>query len=194
MILYLTPGACSQPPHIALIEAGLAFDRVKVDLPTHQTEDGRDFFAINPKGYVPALELDDGTVLTENVAIMTHIADQAPALMPDGPLGRIRLIEAIGFMAAELHKPFLGTMFMPNDEAKAASREAFERRLGSIAGSLGKGYMLGDRFSAADIYLFVMESWAIASGFAIDPVLVAHHDRVAARPAVAATLAAEGLA
>jgi glutathione S-transferase len=194
MILYFTPGACSQASHIALIEAGLPVETVKVDLRQHRTEGGDDFYAVNPKGYVPVLVLDDGTQMTENVAIIAWVAEQAPHLVPDVPLGRIRLIEQIGFMSSELHKPFLGHLFMPTDEAKAASRAACERRLATIAAQMEGDYAVGSRFSAADIYLYLMSSWAIASRFAIDPKLVAHRDRIAARPSVVAALKAEGLA
>jgi len=193
MKLYLAPGACSQAPHIALNEAGLAFDIVKVDIPTRMTEAGDDFNGVNPKGYVPALVFDDGQLLTENVAILAWIAEQAPALVPAGPLGRIRLIEAIAFMVEELHKPYLGYMFVPGDEQKAVNRQAIERRYEHIAASLKGDYMLGDSFSAADALLFVMVGWGYVFGVAPPPALEAYHARIAARPAVQATLRAEGL-
>src|ERR1700761_7042052 len=110
MKLYFAPGACSLAGHIALHEAGVAFDRVKVDLKTKTTEDGRDFNQINPKGYVPALELENGEVLTENVAIMTFINDRARMAGPDGDLARYRLIEMLTFISTEIHKKF-GPMF-----------------------------------------------------------------------------------
>jgi glutathione S-transferase len=104
MKLYLTPGACSLADHIALHEAGLEFERVRVDLQTKRTEDGRDFNEVNPKGYVPALVLDDGQLLTENAAILCWVAERAPKLAPGGELGRIRLIEMLAFISTELHR------------------------------------------------------------------------------------------
>ena len=111
MKLYLAPGACSLADHIALHEAGLEFDRIRVDLRTKRTEDGGDFNEVNPKGYVPALVLDDGQLLTENVAILCWVAERAPKLAPGGELGRIRLIEMLAFIATELHKPFVRAFF-----------------------------------------------------------------------------------
>ncbi len=194
MKLYLAPGSCSQAPHIALNEAGLPFEIVRVDIPTRRTEAGDDFTGVNPKGYVPALVFDDGQVLTENVAILAFIAEQAPRLMPQGPQGRIRLIEALAFMVEELHKPFLSYMFMPGSEQKAINRQAIAQRFDYLAGALKGDYLFGDAFSAADAYLFVMVSWGHGFGAAPPPALDAFHRRVAARPAVQATLKAEGLA
>jgi glutathione S-transferase len=194
MKLYHTPGSCSQAPHIALNEAGLSFDGIKVDIPTRTTEAGDDFTAVNPKGYVPALVLDDGQVLTENVAILAWVADQAPRLIPSGPLGRIRLIEALGFLTEEVHKPFLGFMFLPGEEVKAINRQAIEERFGYLAGQIRGAYLFGDDFSAADAMLFVMVGWGFGFGIEPPPALAAYHARVAARPAVQATLKTEGFA
>lgn len=189
MKLYLTPFACSQAPHIALNEAGIAVERIKVDIPTRTTEAGDDFAAVNPKGYVPALVLDTGEVLTENVAVLAWIAQQSPELIPAGALGSIRQIEMLGFLTEEVHKPFLAFMFMPGgDEAKAAWKAAIEGRFAYLADRIKGDYLFGDEFSAADAMLFVMLSWAIGHGFALDKRLVAYHDRVAARPAVSRTL------
>ncbi|WP_442580500.1 glutathione S-transferase N-terminal domain-containing protein [Mesorhizobium sp. ASY16-5R] len=195
MKLYHAPGSCSQAPHIALNEAGLSFDRIKVDIPTRTTEIGGDFTEINPKGYVPALVLDDGEVLTENVAIIAWIAEQAPHLIPSGTLGRIRMIEALGFMTEELHKPFLTYMFLPGDEMKAINRRVLGERFDYLAGQLKGAYLFGDAFSAADAFLFVMVSWG-RGFFDVKPpaALEAYHARVAARSAVQATLKAEGFA
>ena len=121
MKLYLAPGACSLADHIALCEAGLEFERVRVDLRAKRTEDGRDFNEVNPKGYVPALVLDDGQLLTENVAILYWVAERAPRLAPAGELGRIRLIEMLAFIATELHKPFVRTFFPTSDAEKNAA-------------------------------------------------------------------------
>jgi glutathione S-transferase len=194
MKLYLAPGACSQAPHIALNEAGLAYEMVKVDIPTRTTEAGDDFTRVNPKGYVPALVLDEGEVLTENVAIITWIAEQAPHLIPPGPLGRIRMIEALGFMTEELHKPFLAYMFLPGDEMKAINKQVLGERFDYLAGQLKGDYLFGNDFSGADAYLFVMASWAPGLDIPLPAALEAYHARIAARPAVQATLKAEGLA
>lgn len=191
MKLYMTPFACSQAPHIALNEAGLSYETVLVDIPTRRTAAGDDFTEVNPKGYVPALVLDDGEVLTENVAILSWIAEQAPDLVPSGSLGRTRMIELIGFLTEEVHKPFLIHMFWPGEEAKTISREALDERFTHLANTLKGDYALGDTFSAADAMLFVMLSWARQGEMPLDPRLVAYMDRVAARPAVARTLELE---
>ncbi len=136
MKLYMTPFACSQAPHIALHEAGLAHETVLVDIPTRRTAAGDDFTAVNPKGYVPALAMVDGEVLTENVAILSWIAEQAPQLVPSGPLGRIRMIELLGFLTEEVHKLFLIHMFWPGEEAKAVSREALDERFAQLAAAM----------------------------------------------------------
>src|ERR671910_741858 len=147
MKLYLTPGACSLADHIALHEAGLTFDRIRVDLQTKRTEDGGDFTELNPKGYVPALVLDDGQLLTENVAILNWVADRAPKLAPGGELGRIRLIEMLAFIATELHKPFVRFFFPTSDAEKQVAEDAIRKRLGFIAARLRGAYLSGDEFS-----------------------------------------------
>ncbi len=192
MKLYYSPGSCSQAPHIALNEAGLVFEGVIVDIPTRKTAAGDDYTKVNPKGYVPALVLDDGQVLTENVAILSWIAEQAPHLIPPGPMGRIRMIEALGFMTEEIHKPFLGFMFMPG-EAKEINRKAIAARFDYLAGQLTGDYLFGDQFSAADAFLFVMTNWGKGFGVTPPPELLAYHARVSARPAVERTLDAEGI-
>jgi len=194
MKLYLTPFACSQAPHIALNEAGIAVERIGVDIPTRRTEAGDDFTAINPKGYVPALVLDDGEVLTENVAILAYIAELAPQLVPAGALGRIRQIEMLAFLTEEVHKPFLAFMFMPGDEARAAWKGAIEGRFAYLAGQIGGDYLFGDAFCAADALLFVFLGWAQSHHLALDPRLAAYHARVAARPAVRQTIDLESMA
>ena len=131
MKLYLTPGACSLADHIALHEAGFEFDRVRVDLQTKRTEDGADFNEVNPKGYVPALVLDDGQLLTENVAILSWVAERAPKLAPSGDLARIRLIEMLAFIATELHKPFVRFFFPTSDAEKQVAQGIIRKRLAS---------------------------------------------------------------
>ena len=194
MKLYMTPGACSLADHIALTEAGIDVDTVKVDLATRRTEHGGDLTAVNPKGYVPALVLDDGEVLTENVAIMAWIAEQAAHLVPPSPLGRYRNIEMLAFLATEVHRPFMRSMFSPAEAEKQAAREAIAQRLDMLAGKLGGDYLFGDGFSTADALFYVMVRWARDSDFVLPKSLLAYAQRVEARPAVIATLREEGLA
>ncbi len=130
MKLYMTPGACSLADHIALAEAGIAVELVKVDLRTRKTEHGDDFTKVNPKGYVPALVFDDGEVLTENVAIIGWVCDQTPKLTPPGALGKARNSEMLAFLATEIHRPFMRSMFSPADAEKQAAREAIAARRG----------------------------------------------------------------
>lgn len=195
MILYIAPGACSLADHIALREAGLPFDTVKVDLKSHTTEDGRDYTTVNPKGYVPALVLDDGQTLTENIAVLSWIADRAPALGPDGDLGRYRLLEMLAFISTELHKSFK-PFFNPaaTEEEKGAATKSIERRLEHIGGLLKGDYLFGGAPSVADAYLFVMLTWAAKNGMRVPPPLQAYAERMRARPAVQAALQHEGLA
>ena len=194
MKLYLAPGACSLADHIALHEAGLAFDHVRVDLRTKRTEDGRDFHEVNPKGYVPALVLDDGQLLTENVAILYWIAEQAPRLAPGGSLGRTRLIEMLAFIGSELHKPFVRSLFPSSDADKKGAEEMIGRRLGFLAERLAGDYLFGDEVSAADAYLYVMLRWAGMQGLEVPEPLAAFAQRVEARPAVRQALQDESLA
>ena len=194
MKLYLAPGACSLADHIALHEAGLAFERVRVDLRTKRTEDGRDFTEVNPKGYVPALVLDDGQLLTENVAILSWIAERAPELSPKGELGRIRLIEMLAFIATELHKPFVRAFFPTSDAEQAAAREGIGTRLGFLAERLAGDYLFGRAASVADAYLYVMLRWAQMSKLGVPAPLAAYALRMEARPAVQLALQHEGLA
>jgi glutathione S-transferase len=194
MKLYLATGACSLADHIALNEAELPFDMIKVDLATHKTETGEDYFAINPKGYIPLLVLDDGQTLTENAAILCWIADQAPRLAPAGELGRMRLIEELSFIAAELHKPFIRSFFPVNDAERDMARHMIRGRLDYLDGRLADDYLFGAEMSVADAYLFVMLRWAQASRHSLSPALAAFLARMTARPAVARALAREGLA
>lgn len=195
MKLYLAPGACSLADHIALHEAGLAFEHVKVDLKARRTADGSDYTEINPKGYVPALVLDDGEVLTENVAILHWIADRIPSLMPAGPMGRHRLLEMLAFITAEIHKQFK-PMFMPNSTEieKATARDTITKRLAFLADRLKGDYLFGDSFTVADAYLFVMLMWATKNGITLPGGLGAYAARVKERPSVRLALKDEGLA
>jgi len=192
--LYYAPGACSLADHIALHEAGLAFDRVKVDLKAKTVEGGGDYLRVNPKGYVPALALDSGEVLTENIAILSWVADQAPALAPAGDLGRYRLLEMLAFISTEIHKAFK-PFFNPaaDDAQRAEARTTIEKRLGLVAAGLAADYLFGSQASAADAYLFVMLRWAKANGVTLPAPLPAYAERMAARPAVRLALEHEGL-
>jgi glutathione S-transferase len=195
VILYYAPGACSLADHIALHEAGLSFDRVKVDLRSHTIEDGRDFRAINPKGYVPALVLDSGELLTENIAILAWIADQTSPFAPAGKLGRYRLLEALAFISTEIHKAFK-PFFAPGstDADKTAAGGAITKRLDFLAGQIDGAYLFGPKVTVADAYLFVMLTWAKMNAVEIPGALTAYAERMRARPAVQLALQHEGLA
>jgi glutathione S-transferase len=200
MKLFYSPGACSLSPHIALREAGLPFTLAQVSTKTHTLADGSDFYAINPKGYVPALQLDSGELLTEGPAIVQYVADQAPAsgLAPAaGTLARYRLIEWLNFISTELHKGF-SPLFNPAmpDEAKALARTKLLERMGWINAQLeGRSFLMGDTFTVADGYLFTVAGWGKYVGVDFSGLahLQAFLGRVAARPAVQAALKAEGL-
>jgi len=200
MKLFLKPGACSLSPHIVLEELGLPYDTEVVDLKAKTTASGEDFLRINPKGYVPALLLDSGELLTEGPAIVQYLADQAPQkkLAPaNGTLARYELQSWLNFIGTELHKSF-GPFFNPaaSQDWKTAARANLERRLAYTDAQLaGKDYLLGSDFSVADAYLFTVLSWTryIQLDLAAYPNLKAYQARVAARPAVAAALKAEGL-
>jgi glutathione S-transferase len=199
MKLYYAPGACSLSPHIVLRELGAEFDLMRVDLKIHRTEDDRDYTAINPKGYVPALELDDGSVLTEGPAIVQYLADRHPtsSLAPlAGTLARARLQEWLTFIGTEIHKSF-GVLFnsAAGEDWKTYARQAIVRRLTFVAGALGsQPYLLGEEFTCADAYLFVMLRWAEKLEIGLSPVLQSYLERIGARPKVREALAAEGLA
>ena len=200
MKLYYSPGACSLSPHIVLREAGLAFEPVLASTKTHKLQDGTDYYGINPKGYVPLLELDDGERLTEGPAIIQYIADQAPAkqLAPaNGTMARYRLQEWLNFITTELHKTF-SPLFNPgiNDEAKTVFRNKLHERFKWVDEQLaGKQYLLGDQFSVADAYLFTVSNWGQHVGVDLSgyPNLVAYRARVGSRPAVQEAMKAEGL-
>jgi glutathione S-transferase len=201
MKLYYSPGACSLAPHIVLREAGLAFEAVPAPTKTHKLPDGSDYYGVNPLGYVPLLELDDGTRLREGPAIMQYIADQVPIknLAPaNGTLPRYRLQEWLTFIGMELHRSFtpLFNAAMP-DEGKKIYRDRLAIRLQWLDGELaGRPYLLGEHFSVADAYLFAVTRWAKPMGVDLAPHahLRAHHERVGARAAVQDALKAEGLA
>ena len=200
MKLYYSPGACSLSPHIVLREAGLAFEPVLASTKTHKLQDGTDYYGINPKGYVPLLELDNGERLTEGPVIVQYIADQVPAkkLAPTaGTMARYRLQEWLNFITSELHKSF-SPLFNPAmpEEGKALYRTRLGDRFKWVDGQLaGKNYLMGEDFSVADAYLFVVAGWSKHVGVDISGLanLGAFMARVGARPAVQEALKAEGL-
>jgi glutathione S-transferase len=200
MKLYYAPGACSLAPHIVAREAGLRLDLEKVDLPSGKTESGAAFADINPKGYVPALSLDSGEVLTEASALLQYLADQAPGagLVPQaGTPERYRLLEWLGFISTEIHKGF-GPLWKPQmpDVAKAMAKENLAKRFTYLDGHLARGpYLLGERFTVADAYLFTVTNWSHLHGIDLKPYpnLAAFMQRVGARPKVQEALRAEGL-
>jgi glutathione S-transferase len=200
MKLYYTPGACSLSPHIVAHEAGIPLELEKVDLGTKKTESGRDYLAVNPKGYVPALELDNGDVLTEGPAIVQYLADLKPesALAPrSGTMERYRLQEALTFISAEIHKGY-GPFFDPRLSAEAREERVayMHNRFGLVERALeGKKFLLFDRFTPADAYLFVMIGWKDFLKIDLSQFanVLAFHGRIAARPAVQAAMRAEGL-
>jgi len=200
MKLYYASGACSLSPHIVAREAGIAIDTVKVDLTTKKTEDGQDFLVLNPKGYVPALRLDNGQILTEGPAIVQYLADQKPAsrLAPSaGTMERYRLQEWLSFLGTELHKSF-SPLFnqASSDDAKRAAKENITKRFTYLDQKLaGSKYLMGETFTVADAYAFTIVNWANLVGIDLKPYpnLSAYLGRIGARPKVQEALKAEGL-
>jgi len=200
MKLYFSPGACSLSPHIALREAGLDFEIERVDLATKKTRSGDDFTTINPRGYVPALRLDDGEILTEGPAILQYVADQVAdrkLAPPAGSFERYRLQETLNFISTELHKGF-SPLFNKDcpDAWKEVVRTALGRRFAGLDKQLAdQPFLMGQDFTVADGYLFTILGWTrfVSYDLAPYPNLVAYQARVAARPAVHAALVAEGL-
>ncbi len=200
MKLYYSPGACSLSPHIVLRESGLAFEPVLASTKSHKLQDGTDFYTINPLGYVPVLELDDGTRLREGPAIVQYIADQVPAknLAPaNGTLPRYRVQEWLTFIGTELHKGF-SPLFNPAvpEEVKPVFRDRLTSRLAWIDGQLaGKSYLMGDTFCVADAYLYTVSRWAPVMKIDLSPMtnLAAFQHRMLERPAVREALKVEGL-
>ncbi len=200
MKLYYMKGACSLASYISLNEAGLKFEAIEVDHKTHKTQDGVDLNMINDKGYVPVLQLDSSEFLTENVAVLLCIADLNPkanlAPLP-GTLERYRLIEWLAFIATELHKTF-GPLFNPSisEDVKRFAHENLHKRLDWLERALGtKVFLMGQTFTVADAYLFVVLSWTKRVGIDLGkwPELKRHNEQVAARPQVMAAHKAEGL-
>jgi glutathione S-transferase len=198
MKLYYAPGACSLAAHVALQESGLPFTLARVDLRDHRTGDGRDFYAINPKGYVPLLELDNGERLTEVAVILQYIADRQPGTLAPafGSMERYRLMEWLNFIATEIHKG-LAPLWKPTtpEAYKAAVLQAVGGRFDYVEKALGNQAYLADTFTIADAYLFTIANWHRFLKFDLDrwPVLQRFQERVAARPAVRRALEDERL-
>jgi glutathione S-transferase len=202
MRLYFKPGACSLSSRITMTELGVPFEAVRVDTETGKTEAGADFRVINPKGYVPALEIAPGTVITENPAILQYLADSHPSARlapPVGTLERARLQEWLNFTSSELHKafaPYFGGRALEGAEKERAEAN-LSRRIGDVARGLsdGRSFILGDVFSVADAYLFVVLNWANFIGVSLDqwPEVAHYFARLAARPAFQSAMRAEGL-
>jgi glutathione S-transferase len=200
MKLYYAPGACSLSPHIVLLEAGLPHDLVKVDLRAKKLENGDDYLKVNPKGQVPALVLDGGELVTEGPVIVQMIADKVPGkhLAPGcDSADRYKLQEWLNYITGELHKN-IGPMFSPalSDDAKAFFKERATGKFRYIDGKLaGHDYLMGNQFTVADAYLFVMLAWAERLKFDLSGLtnLLAYKNRIAARPKVQEALVKEGL-
>lgn len=202
MLLYFKPGACSLSSRIVLTELGLPFEAVKVDTELATTDTGADYRRINPRGYVPALEVEPGTVITENPAILQYLADRHPdaALAPAaGTLERTRLQEWLNFVSSELHKafsPHFGGRSLGPEERSRVDRN-LERRIGDVEEALsdGRRFILGDGFSVADAYIFVVLNWSGFVGIDLGrwPHLATYMDRLSRRPSIRAAMTAEGL-
>ena len=200
MKLYFSPGACSLSPHIVLREAGLSFELEQIDIRARKTKSGGDYLQVNPKGQVPALKLDDGDMLTEGPAIVQYLADRAPAsgLAPAaGSKDRYHLQEWLNFLTAEIHKNF-SPLFRPNtpDDYKPVARENLAARFALLDKHLGgRQFLMGDRFTVADAYLFTLLNWTKFQSIDLGPYpnLKSYWDRVGARPKVQEAMRAEGL-
>ena len=199
MKLYFSPGACSLAPHIALEEAGIPFEAVKVDLRTHKLADGTDYYTINPKGYVPLLELDNGERLSEVAVILQYIADRKPGTLAPafGTFERYRVMEWLNYIATEVHKQY-GPLFYPDtpDATKDKQRATLAKRFDLLVTTLAKQpYLTGESFTVADAYLFTVVNWSGMLKFDLSrwPALQQFQKRVAERPKVHAALKAEGL-
>jgi glutathione S-transferase len=193
MKLYYSPLACSLADHIALVESGVDFESERVDLKSKLTETGGDFNLVTSKGYVPALVLDDGEVLTENIAVLDFIASRHPPLAVQGNLGRTRMLEALTYISTEVHGVFKPLWHARSEvermNAAAAVTAAFER----LGDGLNTDYLFSDQPSVADCYLFVMLLWAERLNVEVPWLLAALRDRMKQRPAVLAAMSVEGL-
>jgi glutathione S-transferase len=191
MKLYYAPGACSLADHIALLEVGAKFEAEAVDIKTKNTASGENFLTINPKGYVPALVLDDCEILTESIAVLDYIAERYPQLRRNGTLSRTRQLEMLAFISTEIHGAYKPLWHDGSDDAKQAAREQIERLLVFAAKQLQGDYLFGDQLSVADCYLYVMLRWAGKFGIAVPEALLRFGWRMDQRAAVQAALARE---
>lgn len=193
MKLYYSPLACSLADHIALREAGMAFEIERVDLRTFRTARGKDFARINPKKYVPALVLDDGSMITENVAVLDWIAGETPTLQVGGPLGRTRVLEALTYITTEIHRAYKPMWHAGSAAEKAKAGDTVLRLMQPLSDGLQGHYLFGSTPSVADFYLFVMLLWADRFSLDLPLPLLGMRERMRGRPAVLAAMAAEGI-
>lgn len=193
MKLYYCPWACSLAAHIALHEAGAPFENESVDIKTKITATGKDFNSVTRKGYVPALALDNGELVTENIAVLDYLAGVYPQFGVDGPLGRTRLVEALAYISTEIHKSYKPFWHQGTDEQKAVASAYITARMRYLADTIKGDYLFGDQPTVADFYLFVTTLWAGRFGVDVPPAIAAIHERLKSRPTVQATLEAEGL-
>lgn len=193
MKLYYAPLACSLADHIALLESGVPFERESVDLKTKRTASGVDFHDITPKGYVPALMLDSGEILTENIAVLDWLASEYPSLGVPGELGRTRVLEALAFISTEVHRSFKPMWHAGSDAQKDKARATISALLDNLADNLKGDYLFGAAPSVADFYLFVMLLWAERFDVGIPAPFAALRERMASRPTVQAAMRQEGL-
>ncbi len=193
MKLYYATGACSLADHIALHEAGLSFDHDEVDLKVKRTAAGVDYLTVNPKGYVPALTLDSGETLSENVAILDWIAHQNSRLAPSGPMGHTHLLEALAFISTEIHKSFKPFFAGGGDSDKAKAGEMIGKRMGYLAETMKSDYLFGSTVSVADCYLFVMLLWAKKFDVEVPTKLSTFRERMMVLPSVQKAMKHEGL-
>lgn len=193
MLFYHAPASSSQAVHIMLREAGLDFSPCKVDVVAHTLEDGSDFYRINPNGYVPALVFDDGTLFTENAAIIDWIASRSPAFLPEGELGRTRHLQMLAFISTEIQKPFIPLFFLEDEEERDRLGKRMEQRLRWLGSKVEGDFLFGPRFTGADAFAYVMTRWAAMVGMPYPDALRGLAANVEQRPAVKATLAAEGV-
>lgn len=193
MKLYYSPGACSLADHIALHEAGLSFEHEKVDLRAKRTAGGVDFTTINPKGYVPALTLDSGETISENIAILDWIAHQKTSLRPAGPMGHTHLMVALAYISTEIHKSFTPFFAGGSDDEKTKAGEKILKRMTYLADTMQGDFLFGSEVSVADFYLFVMLLWAKKNNVEVPGKLASFRDRLLERPAVKSAMTHEGL-
>lgn len=195
MNLFHYPASCSLADHIALIETGLPYTLIGIDLFEKRTEDGRDFLSINPKGYIPALELDDGAILTENAVILAYIAERSGKLMPADDRLRWRTLEALAFMSSEIHGAYAPFFRDFPEPEKQRARDKIRKAFALLADQMGdKPFLIGPEMTVADCYLFWILMVAPRSGVDLPETLRDALDRLKARPSVIRALAEERLA